>query len=51
MRILIDACVPERFARFVPGHEVITVRRHFGTTDIDDGSVLDRIPDGCSMRS
>ncbi len=46
MRILLDACVPERFARFIPEHDVVTVRRHFGTTDVDDGPVLDRIPDG-----
>ena len=41
--MLLDACVPERFARFVPGHEVTTVRAFFGTTDVDDGPVLDRI--------
>ena len=43
MRVLLDACVPERFARFVPGHEVTMVRAFFGTTDVDDGPVLDRI--------
>ena len=43
MRILLDACVPERFALFIPGHDVATVRGYFGTTDIDDGPVLDRI--------
>ena len=46
MRILLDACVPERFARFLPGHEVTSVRRYLGSTDFDDGPVLDRIPDG-----
>ena len=45
MRVLLDACVPERFARFIPGHEVTTVRAHFGTTDLDDGPVLDRMTD------
>ena len=43
MRILLDACVPERFARFLPGHAVTTVRAHFGTTDVDDGPVLNRM--------
>jgi predicted nuclease of predicted toxin-antitoxin system len=43
MRVLLDACVPERFARFVTGHEVMTVRAFFGTTDLDDGPVLDRL--------
>lgn len=43
MRVLLDACVPERFARFVAGHEVTTVRAFFGTTDLDDGPVLDRL--------
>ena len=46
MRILLDACVPERFARFVPGHDVTTARRFLGSTDLDDGPVLDRIPAG-----
>ncbi len=43
MRILLDACVPERLAQFIPGHDATTVRAHFGTTDIDDGPVLDRV--------
>lgn len=43
MRVLLDACVPERLASFIPGHDVTTVRAFFGTTDIDDGPVLDRI--------
>lgn len=46
MRILLDACVPERFARFLPEHDVVTDRRYFGTTDVNDGPILDRIPDG-----
>ena len=45
MRVLLDACIPERFARFVPGHDVTTMRSFFGTTDVDDGPVLDRITD------
>ncbi len=45
MRVLLDACIPERFARFVPGHDVTTRRAFFGTTDVDDGPVLDRITD------
>jgi predicted nuclease of predicted toxin-antitoxin system len=43
VRILLDACIPERFARFVTGHDVTTVRAFFGTTDLDDGPVLDRL--------
>lgn len=39
--MLLDACVPERFARFIPGHDVTTVRAFFGTTDVDDGPLLD----------
>ena len=39
--MLLDACVPERFARFIPGHDVTTVRAFFGTTDVDDGALLD----------
>ena len=45
MRVLLDACVPERFARFLAGHEVTTVKAHFGTTDLDDGPVLDQLTD------
>jgi len=41
MRVLLDACEPERFARFVTGHDVTTVRAFFGTTDLDGGPVLD----------
>lgn len=43
MRILLDACVPERLARFIPDHTVSTVRGAFGSTDFDDGPILDRI--------
>ena len=43
MRVLLDACVPERLARFIPDHAVSTVRGVFGTTDFDDGPILDRI--------
>ena len=45
MRVLLDACVPERFARFIAGHEVTTAKAHFGTTDLDDGPVLDQLTD------
>ncbi len=45
MRVLLDACVPERFARFIPEHEVTTVKAYFGTTDFDDGPVLDQMTD------
>ena len=43
MRILLDACVPERLARFIPGHDVTTVREFLGTTDFDDGPLLDQV--------
>ncbi|MBL8984447.1 MAG: hypothetical protein JNL26_19835 [Gemmatimonadetes bacterium] len=42
MRILLDACVPERLGRFITGHEVQSVRVVFGTTDLDDGLLLAR---------
>ena len=42
MRILLDACVPERLAPFIEGHDVVPVRLAFGTTDVDDGPVVDR---------
>ena len=45
MRVLLDACVSERFARFIPEHEVTTVKAYFGTTDLDDGPVLDQLTD------
>lgn len=42
MRILLDACVPERLGAFLTGHEVQPVRVAFGTTDVDDGPVVER---------
>lgn len=42
MRILLDACVPERLGRFLTGHEVVPVRVAFGTTDINDGELVER---------
>jgi predicted nuclease of predicted toxin-antitoxin system len=39
MRVLLDACVPRRLARDLPGHEV----RHateMGWSDLDDGPLL-----------
>ena len=46
MRILLDECIPIRFAQFIPGHDVTTAQQFFATTNLDDGSVLDRIPSG-----
>jgi len=43
VRIVLDACVPERFATFISGHEVTALRAFLGTTDVDDGPMLDRI--------
>jgi predicted nuclease of predicted toxin-antitoxin system len=42
VRILLDACVPERLGRFIAGHDVLPVRVAFGTTDLDDGPLLAR---------
>jgi predicted nuclease of predicted toxin-antitoxin system len=47
MRIVLDACVPERLARYIPGHEVTTVRAALGTTDFDDGALLEAIAPLC----
>lgn len=45
MRVVLDACVPERLARYIAGHEVTTVRAALGTTNLDDGPLLDsRVP-------
>lgn len=49
MRILLDACVPERLARYIPGHEVATVRTALGTTDLDDGALLDAVAPRCDV--
>ena len=45
MRVLLDARIPERFARFVTGHDVTTLRAFVGTTDVEDGPVLNGITD------
>jgi hypothetical protein len=44
VRILLDACIPERLARFIEGHDVVPALLAFGTTDVDDG------PDGVCPR-
>ncbi len=49
MRIVLDACVPAGFARFLSGHEVTTVGRLFGTSNIDDGPLLDRLAGVCDL--
>ena len=40
MRVLLDACVPERLAPLIVGHQVTTVRQAFGTTSLDDAELL-----------
>jgi hypothetical protein len=47
VRIVLDACVPAGLARFLHDHDVITVGRLLGTTDLDDGPVLDRLAGSC----
>ena len=47
MRIVLDACVPAGFARFIAGHDVTTVSRLFGTSNLDDGALLDRLSGQC----
>lgn len=49
MRFVLDACVPAGFARFLPGHDVTTVRQLFGTSDIDDGALLDQLAGRCDV--
>jgi predicted nuclease of predicted toxin-antitoxin system len=49
MRIVLDACVPARLARTLVGHEVVTVGQLFGTTDRDDGPLLDEISGRCDV--
>jgi predicted nuclease of predicted toxin-antitoxin system len=49
MRIVLDACVPAGFARFLSGHDVATVRQLFGTSDIDDGPLLDQLAGRCDV--
>ena len=47
MRLVLDACVPERLAGYIPGHTVMTVRGVLGRTDLDDGPLLDAIASLC----
>ena len=47
MRILLDSCVPERLAFYIPEHTVTTVRSALGRTDFDDGPLLDVIAPLC----
>jgi len=49
MRVVLDACVPERLARYIAGHEVATVRAALGTTDLDDGQLLDALEPICDV--
>ncbi len=47
MRVILDACVPERLARYISGHEVATVRAVLGSTNLDDGPLLDALTPLC----
>lgn len=47
MRIVLDACVPAGLVRFFGEHEVTTVGRLLGTTDLDDGPLLSRLTGHC----
>ena len=47
MRIVLDACVPAGLRGFLPSHEVTTVGRLLGSTDFDDGPLLDLIAPNC----
>lgn len=47
MRVILDACVPERLARYIPEHEVLTARAVLGSTNLDDGALLDAVAPHC----
>jgi predicted nuclease of predicted toxin-antitoxin system len=47
VRVILDACVPERLAGYISGHEVSTVRATLGRTDVDDGPLLDALASSC----
>jgi predicted nuclease of predicted toxin-antitoxin system len=49
VRIVLDACVPAGLARFLRGHDVTTVSRLFGSSDLDDGPLLDGLADRCDV--
>ncbi len=40
MRVLLDACVPQRISHHLPGHEVRTAQG-LGWGDLNDGPLLD----------
>lgn len=47
MRIVLDACVPAGLARFFPDHDVTTVSKLFGTSDLDDRVLLKQLDSRC----
>lgn len=47
MRIVLDACVPAGLARYLVGHDVTTVSRLLGASNVDDGPLLDRLAGQC----
>jgi predicted nuclease of predicted toxin-antitoxin system len=49
MRIVLDACVPARLCKALVGHDAVTVGQLLGTTDRDDGPLLDQIAGRCEV--
>jgi predicted nuclease of predicted toxin-antitoxin system len=47
VRIVLDACVPAGLARFFPDHDVTTVSKLFGTSDLDDRVLLKQLDSRC----
>lgn len=47
MQVVLDACVPARFATWLPGHQVSTLSGLLGASDLDDGPLLERLKDRC----
>jgi predicted nuclease of predicted toxin-antitoxin system len=47
VRVVLNACVPARFAGWLPGHEVTTVGRLLGSSDFDDGQLLKALRGRC----
>ena len=49
MRVVLDACVPRRLRLAIPGHQVTTVGEMLGTTDFDDGPLLEQLRSRCDV--
>lgn len=48
MRIVLDACLPRKLARTLPGH-VVTTTHALGLADLDDGPLLDVLQNQCDV--